>query len=515
MLNLSVLLEDGARKNPERDCLVFGDLRLNYTTVDTITNQVANLLVSRGVRPGDRVALVCPNAPYFPFVYFGALKAGAVVVPLNILLTSREIAFHLEDSGASALFAFTGTEDLPTGERAFAAYNEVDTCTTYIDLPPTPGATESTVDGAETLWAALAQQPGHFEAVQTGAEDTAVLIYTSGTTGQPKGAKLSHGNLLFNAVASDALFEGADNGHDVFLSVLPLFHIFGQTTMMNCPLYRHGTMVLQARFDGDEALSLMEREGVTIFAGVPTMYWGLLGATGEHDMERITSTLRTAVSGGAALPSEVVKNAKEKLGVEILEGYGLSETSPVVSFNNPKVKAKPGSIGRPIWGVEMKLVDSEFNDVEGEGPGEIAVRGHCVMQGYHNRPDATAQVMHNGWFRTGDIARRDDEGFYFIVDRSKDMIIRGGYNVYPRELEEVLMAHPGVSLAAVVGVPHETHGEEIKAYIIPEEGTDISEQGLIDWAKDQLASYKYPRLVEFRDTLPMTATGKILKRELR
>lgn len=513
MLNLAALLEDGARAVPDRDCLVFGDLRIDYATANMIANQVAELLTARGVKRGDRVALASPNTPYFPFVYFGALKAGAVVVPLNVLLTSREIAFHLEDSGAKALFAFTGTPDLPLGERAFAAFNETDSCETYIDLPGSPGATESEIDGAETLWAALAGTTGAFSTVQTEADDTAVLIYTSGTTGSPKGAELSHMNLLFNAVASDALFERAER--DVYLTVLPLFHIFGQTTMLNCGLYRHATLVLQARFDADEALSLMEKEHVTVFAGVPTMYWGLLGAKGDHDMAAITSNLGTAVSGGSALPGEVQRNMKERFGVEVLEGYGLSETSPVVSFNNPKVKAKTGSIGRPVWGVEMKLVDSEFNDVEGEGPGEIAVRGHCVMKGYHNRPDANAQVFSDGWFRTGDIARRDEEGFYFIVDRSKDMIIRGGYNVYPRELEEVLMTHPEVSLAAVVGVEHESHGEEIKAYIIREEGASLTQEQLLEWCKERMAAYKYPRLVEFRDSLPMTATGKILKRELR
>ncbi|QBI55300.1 long-chain-fatty-acid--CoA ligase [Streptomonospora litoralis] len=513
MLNLAALLEDGARTTPERDCLVFGDLRIDYATANMIANQVAEMLTARGIGRGDRVALASPNTPYFPFVYFGALKAGAVVVPLNVLLTPREIAFHLQDSGAKALFAFTGTPDLPLGERAFDAFNQTDSCEVYIDLPATPGATESQIEGAQTIWAALAGTTGAFATVQTEADDTAVIIYTSGTTGTPKGAELTHMNLLFNAVASDSLFDRSE--HDVYLTVLPLFHIFGQTTMMNCGLYRHATLVLQARFEPEEALSLMEKEGVTVFAGVPTMYWGLLGAKGEYDMGAITANLSTAVSGGSALPGEVARNVKERFGVEVLEGYGLSETSPVVSFNNPKVKAKPGSIGRPIWGVEMKLVDSDFNEVEGEGPGEIAVRGHCNMKGYHNRPDANEQVFSDGWFRTGDIARRDEEGFYFIVDRSKDMIIRGGYNVYPRELEEVLMTHPEVSLAAVVGVEHESHGEEIKAFVIREEGAALTEEQLVEWSKERLAGYKYPRIVEFRDTLPMTATGKILKRELR
>ncbi|WDZ89477.1 long-chain fatty acid--CoA ligase [Nocardiopsis sp. HUAS JQ3] len=518
MLNLSVLLEDGARSAPEKECLVFGDLRLNYAITNMIANQVANLLVARGIRPGDRIALASPNVPYFPFVYFGALKAGAVIVPLNVLLTPREIAYHLEDSGARALFAFTGTPELPLGERAFEAFGQVDSCEFYVDLPASPGATESTIDGAETFWKALEGQPGEFETVQASSDDTAVIIYTSGTTGKPKGAELSHHNLLLNAVGSARLVEAHPDGRDVALVVLPLFHIFGQTVMLNAALYRHGTMVLMPRFDGAEALRLMEKEGVTAFAGVPTMYWGLLGAVraadpGAYDLERIAGNVVDAVSGGAALPGQLAEDFTKTFGVGIKEGYGLSETSPVVSFNDPKVKAKTGSIGLPVWGVEMKLIDPEWNEVEEEG--EIAVRGHCVMKGYHNRPEVNAEVIRDGWFRTGDIARRDEEGFYFIVDRSKDMIIRGGYNVYPREVEEVLMTHEAVSLAAVVGVPHDTHGEEVKAFVIPKEGAEVTAEGLVAWAKESLAGYKYPREVEFRTELPMTSTGKILKRELR
>ncbi|WP_285728884.1 long-chain fatty acid--CoA ligase [Nocardiopsis sp. ATB16-24] len=518
MFNLSVLLEDGARSVPEKECLVFGDLRLNYAITDMIANQVANLLVSRGVRPGDRIALASPNVPYFPFVYFGALKAGAVVVPLNVLLTPREIAYHLEDSGAKALFAFTGTPELPLGERAFEAFGQVEGCEFYVDLPATPGATESTIEGAETFWKALEGQPGEFETVQAGADDTAVIIYTSGTTGKPKGAELSHSNLMMNAVVSSSLVNPHPEGRDISLVVLPLFHIFGQTVMLNAVLYRHGTMILMPRFDGAEALRLMEKENVTGFAGVPTMYWGLLNAvqtaeSGTYDIEKIAGNIVDAVSGGAALPGQLAEDFTKTFGVGIKEGYGLSETSPVVSFNNPKVKAKTGSIGLPVWGVEMKLIDADWNEQQEEG--EIAVRGHCVMKGYHNRPEVNAEVIRDGWFRTGDIARRDEEGFYFIIDRSKDMIIRGGYNVYPREVEEVLMTHEAVSLAAVVGVPHDTHGEEIKAFVIPKEGAEVTPEELVDWAKERLAAYKYPREVELRTELPMTSTGKILKRELR
>jgi long-chain acyl-CoA synthetase len=246
------------------------------------------------------------------------------------------------------------------------------------------------------------------------------------------------------------------------------------------------------------------------------MWWGILNALGDGvDVERIAGNLRRGVSGGAALPVEIIKKTQERLGVQILEGYGLSETSPVATFSDPEQAPRPGSIGVPIWGVEVKLVDSDWNTVEGaDQVGELAVRGHLVMKGYLNRPEATAEVMKDGWFRTGDLARRDEDGFYYIVDRSKDLIIRGGYNVYPREVEEVLMTHPAVSLAAVVGVPHDSHGEEIKAFVILDEGQSITEDELVAWGKEQMAAYKYPRMVAIVDSLPMTATGKILKREL-
>ncbi|MDL4775171.1 MULTISPECIES: long-chain-fatty-acid--CoA ligase [Thermomonosporaceae] len=514
MLNLSVLLEDAARETPDRDAVVFGDMRLSYSFVDSIANQVANLLRSRGIGPGDKVALSSPNLPYFPMIYFGALKAGAIVVPLNVLLKPREIAYHLADSDAKALFCFEGAPQLPLGEMGKAGFDQADGCEHFFLLPASLATIESPIEGAELFWAALAGQPGTFDAEPTEATDTAVIIYTSGTTGQPKGAELTHGNLLTNAMVDDTLF--ARTLHDTSLVTLPLFHIFGQTCVMNVGFYRRATLVMQARFDAKEAIALMVKEKVNVFAGVPTMYWGLLNDdTSAEDLAAVRENLRVAVSGGAALPMEVIKGIKDKFGEDILEGYGLSETSPVASFNRPDRPIKPGSIGLPIWGVEMKLIDDDWKEVEGEGPGEIAVRGHNIMKGYYNRPEATADALRDGWFRTGDVARRDDEGYYFIIDRSKDMILRGGYNVYPRELEEVLLTHPQVSLVAVVGVPHDTHGEEIKAYVIRTPDATVTEDELIAWGREQFAAYKYPRIVEFRDELPMTATGKILKRELR
>ncbi|MGW4798581.1 AMP-binding protein, partial [Nonomuraea sp. NPDC004297] len=340
-----------------------------------------------------------------------------------------------------------------------------------------------------------------------------VILYTSGTTGQPKGAELTHQNMLMNAIVSDRMFPSTEGG-DTYLAVLPLFHSFGQTTVMNTGFLRGASVVLMPRFEPGEALALMAKEGVTFFAGVPTMYWAMLTKIHSEGAE-VPRALRVAVAGGASSPVEVLRDFEQTFGIGIMEGYGLSETSPVASFNQPGRTAKPGTIGTPIWGVEMKLVDDGWKTIEGEGPGEIAIRGHNIMKGYHGRPEATAEVMNDGWFRTGDIATRDADGYYSIVDRAKDMIIRGGFNVYPRELEEVLMTHEAVSLAAVVGVPHDSHGEEVKAYVIRTPGTAITEDELIAWAKQNLAAYKYPRIVEFRDALPMTATGKILKRELR
>ena len=513
MLNLSVLLEDSANRHPDRDAVVLGDVRLDYQTLNALANQIANLLVSRGIRPGDKVALSCPNLPHFPAVYYGILKTGAVVVPLNVLLKGREVAYHLDDSDAKAYLCFEGTPELPMGAEGWAGFNEAGTCETFFVITATPGA-DSPIDGAETLGAALADQSPSFDTAVTGPTDTAVILYTSGTTGQPKGAELSHANLLFNALTCNRQFGAAD--HEVHLVTLPLFHSFGSTVQMNAGFAVGATIVLLPRFDADKAVALLQKEKITFFAGVPTMYWGLLGAlTDDVDVDLIATNLRIAVSGGASLPVEIIRQFKDRFHVQILEGYGLSETSPLATFADRNRAPRPGSIGVPIWGVECQLVDKNWKVVEGTDTiGEIAIRGHNVMKGYYNRPEATAEVMRDGWFRTGDLARRDEDGFFYIVDRAKDMIIRGGFNVYPREIEEVLMTHPEVSMAAVVGVPHDSHGEEVKAFIIREPGAEVSAQELLSWGKEQMAAYKYPRVVEFVSTLPMTSTGKILKREL-
>src|SRR3954452_1819945 len=519
LYNLSSLLEQSATRYPDREAVVIGETRLTYAAVNSFANMVANLLVSRGIEPGDKVAISCPNLPFFTVVYFGILKAGATVVPLNVLLKGREIAYHLEDSDAKAYFCFEGTPELPMGTEGYAGFSQAEACEHFFVITADLAA-PSPVEGTETLAQAMGSQPAEFDTVETDEEDTAVILYTSGTTGQPKGAELRHRNMRDNARLGESLFAADPDNPDTFLCVLPLFHSFGQTCIQNGAFAYGGTVVMLPRFEPRAALDLMAKEKVTYFAGVPRMYWGLLGALDENDdVEALARNLRIAAAGRAAPPVEEQKDFEKKFGVTILEGYGLSETSPVASFSPSGEGVRVGSIGKPVPGVEMKLIDPEWNEVNPDGTdpdavGEIAIKGHNIMKGYYNRPEATAEVIHDGWFRSGDLGRRDEDGWYYIVDRSKDMIIRGGFNVYPREIEEVLMTHPDVSLAAVIGVPNESHGEEIKAVVIREDGADLTEDELLAWGKEQMAAYKYPRMVEFVPALPMTATGKILKREL-
>ncbi|MCB9419461.1 MAG: long-chain fatty acid--CoA ligase [Ardenticatenaceae bacterium] len=514
MLNLAVLLEDSAREKPAHTAVIFNETRLSYAAVNAAANQVANGLTGLGVQPGDKVALSCLNIPYFPIVYYGILKAGAVVVPLNVLLKPREIAYHLQDSDAKAYFCFEGTDQLPMGQMGWGGFQEASSCEHFFLITANPAA-PSPIEGAKTLGMLMANQPPTYPTVQTSSEDTAVILYTSGTTGRPKGAELSHLNMVMNARLSDTMYEAHPD--DVHLVTLPLFHSFGQTVQMNAGFYNGATISLLPRFDPDAALAIFQRDNVTIFAGVPTMYWAMLNYPGadKYDLEKISQTLRYSVSGGSAMPVEVMKAFGEKFQVSILEGYGLSETSPVATFNRIDRERKPGSVGLPVWGVDVRIVDEEDNDVPQGELGEIVIRGHNIMKGYYKKPEATAEAFRGGWFHSGDIGRKDEEGYVYIVDRVKDMIIRGGFNVYPREIEEILVSHPNVSLAAVIGIPHDQYGEEIKAFVVRKEGATATEEEIIAWAKENMAAYKYPREIVFRDTLPMNATGKILKTELR
>lgn len=513
MLNLSVIIEDSARRYPNKDAFVFMDTRMTFAQINGAANQVANGLIAAGIKPGDKVGLSCFNLPYFPIAFFGILKAGGVVVPLSVLLKKDEIAYHLKDSDAKAYFCFEGTADLPMGQMGYAGFQEVENCSSFFMITANPAAA-SPIEGTQTLGSLMAGQAPTLETVATNAEDTAVIIYTSGTTGRPKGAELTHSGLMLNGILSADLMGARPE--DIQLIVLPLFHIFALTVLMIAGVYRGTESILLPRFDAEAVFGLMQKHGVTIFAGVPTMYWGLLNYKGDQfDYKSIAEKLRVCASGGASLPVQVMKEFEERFKVPIIEGYGMSEGSPVVTFNQLSVGRKPGSIGTPVWGVEVKIVDENDQEVPVGEKGELLYRGHNVMKGYYKRPEANAKTLRGGWMHSGDVAIKDEDGFFYIVDRTKDMIIRGGLNVYPREVEEVMMKHEAISLVAVIGLPDEQFGEEIKACVVLKEGASATPEAIIAWTKEHIAAYKYPRVVEILDSLPMTATGKILKKELR
>jgi long-chain acyl-CoA synthetase len=491
-LNLASLLTESAERTPEAPAIRLGENELGYAALDDQSARLATLLREKGLEPGDRVGVMLPNVPEFPVVYYGVLRAGGVVVPMNVLLKRREIAFYLEDSGAKLLFAWhgfieearggakdAGAKTIEVGPAAFAA--------AMTNVDPTTGLAD------------------------TAEDDTAVILYTSGTTGKPKGAELTHLNLFRNAdVSSRTTCEIA--GGDVVLGALPLFHSFGQTVGMNASLKVGACLTLVPKFDPGEALETMQRDGVTHFYGVPTMFGALLHHPGREGFD--TSSLRTCITGGASMPVEVLRGFEDAFGAVVLEGYGLSETSPVACSNHPDKERKAGSIGTPIEGVEMQVVDESDKPVAQGEVGEIVIRGHNIMKGYWRRSDATEEAMRGGWFHSGDMARTDEEGYFYIVDRKKDLIIRGGYNVYPREVEEVLFEHPKIREAAVVGVPHDEWGEEIGAAVVLHDGEQLPPEEVSAYVKERIAAYKYPRIVWFLDDLPKGPTGKILKREI-
>jgi long-chain acyl-CoA synthetase len=489
MTGLVSSLEATAREHPDRPALVLDEAALTYADLWDRTARVAGWLRERGVQPGDRVGVMLPNVLAFPVLYYGVLRAGGVVVPMNPLLKAREVRHYLADSGARLVFAWQ-----TAAPEAAAGAGQA-------------GAEAVTIDASSMD--EIAGWPASPDVAQRSDDDTAIILYTSGTTGTPKGAQLTHANMATNAsvMVSTLIHLGPE---DVVMGCLPLFHAFGQTCAMNTAVLAGACLTLVPRFDPAAALKVIERDRVTVFEGVPTMYVAMLDAgAGVAD----TSTLRLCVSGGAALPLEVLRAFNETFGAEILEGYGLSETSPVASFNH-RGDTRAGSIGHPIEGVEMRVVDDEGRDVPSGEVGEIVIRGHNVMKGYWNRPDATEQAIKDGWFHTGDMATKDEDGFFFIVDRKKDLIIRGGFNVYPREVEEVFYEHPAVLEAAVVGLPHPRQGEEVGAAVALKPGASATPEELREFVKERVAAYKYPRHIWLVDSLPKGPTGKIVKREI-
>jgi long-chain acyl-CoA synthetase len=507
-LNLASLLTESAERSPELPAIRLGEAELSYGELDERSARLATLLNEKGIGPGDRVGVMLPNVPEFPISYYGVLRAGAIVVPMNVLLKRREIAFYLEDSGSKLLLAWHGF-------GAEAREGAADAGTELVEVEPANfaellAAHEPAASGAPYAPTASKRRTGA-NLADTAEGDTAVILYTSGTTGKPKGAELTHLNLFRNAdVSSRTTCEIA--GGDVVLGALPLFHSFGQTVGMNASLKVGACLTLVPKFDPGEALATMQRDKVTHFYGVPTMFGALL-----HHPEREsydTSSLRTCITGGASMPVEVLRGFEDAFGAVVLEGYGLSETSPVACSNHPDKERKAGSIGTPIEGVEMQLVDENDEPVAQGEVGEVVIRGHNIMKGYWQRPDATGEAMRGGWFHSGDMGRTDEDGYFYIVDRKKDLIIRGGYNVYPREVEEVLFEHPRIREAAVVGVPHDEWGEEIGAAVVLHEGEELAPEEVSAYVKERIAAYKYPRLVWFLEDLPKGPTGKILKREI-
>jgi long-chain acyl-CoA synthetase len=490
--NLALNLTATAAEHPDETAVKLDDAAFDYGLLDNASQRVSAMLKSKGVGPGDAVGIMLPNVPYFPAIYYGVLRAGAVVVPMNVLLKAREVGFYLSDPQVKVLFAWHDFMDAAQTGAKDAGDVEV--------VPVKPGEIEGLI---------FAHEPDPDVADRAG-DDTAVILYTSGTTGRPKGAELTHDNLRQNVDAAVGLFDMGVG--DVIFGGLPLFHSFGQTCTMNAAIRCGACVTLLPRFDPGKALEILQRDACTVFEGVPTMYGALLNHPDRKSYD--VSKLRVCASGGASLPVEVLRGFEDCFGCKVLEGYGLSETSPIASFNHPDRERKAGSIGTPIRGVEFKLVDDEGNDVGPGEIGEILIKGHNVMKGYLNQTEATAEAIKDGWFATGDMAKVDEDGYYFIVDRKKELIIRGGYNVYPREIEEVLYEHPAVREVAVVGVPHSELGEEVAAAVALKDGQQVEVDELRAFVKEQVAAYKYPREIWLVDELPKGPTGKILKREI-
>jgi long-chain acyl-CoA synthetase len=490
--NLALELTRTASEHPAATAVSLDDATFDYGLLEQASARICALLRGRGVEPAERVGIMLPNVPYFPAVYYGILRAGAVVVPMNVLLKPREVGYYLSDSGVRLLFAWH--EFLSAAEHGARDAGDIEL------ISVKPGEIEQLI---------FAHEPDG-DVAQRGGEDTAVILYTSGTTGRPKGAELTHDNLRANSSAAAGLFELGEG--DVIFGGLPLFHSFGQTCTMNAAIRSGAAITLLPRFDAGKALEILERDGCTVFEGVPTMYGALLHHADReaHDY----SCLRVCVSGGASLPVELMRGFEQAFGCNVLEGYGLSETSPVASFNHPGRERKAGSIGTPLDGVRMRLVDDHGIEVRQGEIGEIVISGHNVMKGYWNDPAATDSAIKDGWFHSGDLAKTDEDGYFYIVDRKKELIIRGGYNVYPREIEEVLYEHPAVREAAVVGIAHIELGEEVGAAVALKDGESIDPEALRAYVKANVAAYKYPRRIWLVDELPKGPTGKILKREI-
>jgi long-chain acyl-CoA synthetase len=501
--NLATILHETAMAAPEAPVYIAGGRAATYRELDELSGRFATGLRESGLKPGEVVALHLPNMPQFLAAYFGALKAGTVVLPLNPLLKAPEIEYHLADSSARLVITFDAAGEAGLACRALGV-------PMYLASPGRTPAPEGTRLLSELVSDAAPAQPGG-DIHPGNADDTAVLIYTSGTTGKPKGAELTHFQMYMNCTVAGELFGARPD--DVTLAVLPFFHVFGLSSVINVSVRYGGCLSIVPRFEPKAVLDALETDQCTVIAGVPTM----LHALAQQDTTgRDLSALRVAVSGGSSLPEDVMRTFEDRYGIAVLEGYGMSETASTCSFNQAGDR-RALSIGKPIWGVQMRIGD--VNDTPlprgRDNLGQILIRGHNVMKGYLGQPEATATTLRGGWLHSGDIGYADEDGFFFIVDRMKDLVIRGGYNVYPREIEEVLYAHPGILEAAVIGKPDERLGEEVVAVVVRRDGADLDAEDVIAYCRERLAAYKYPREVRFMTELPKGPSGKILKAALR
>ncbi|WP_436007986.1 long-chain-fatty-acid--CoA ligase, partial [Knoellia sp. LjRoot47] len=479
--NLSSNLVRTATSMPERPAIKMGGQDISYEQLHGLAAKLAGSLRASGIEPGDRVALILPNVPAFPVAFFATLLAGGVVVPMNPLLKAGEIDFFFTNSGAKVAFVWPDFVEEATKGAANSG-------TTIVECGPM-GPVEGVLADGDPI----------AEPTEREGDDTAIILYTSGTTGRPKGAELTHDNINLNAMRCAEVIQEI-SPDDVIMGCLPLFHVFGLVVGLNAAVRVGASLALIPRFDPAAAIKVIGDEKVTVMQGVPTMYAAILNHPDSDSLD--ASSLRTCASGGSAMPLEVMKAFEEKFGCVILEGYGLSETSPVASFNLPGRERKPGTIGLAIPGCEMRVVDLDGNEVARGEVGEIAIRGDNVMKGYWDNPQATAEAIPDGWFRTGDLATQDDEGYFTIVDRKKDMILRGGMNVYPREVEEVIYQHPDVLEVAVVAVPDDLLGEQVGAGVALREGSTATPEDIIAFTKERIAAYKYPRQVWLLDELP-------------
>lgn len=488
---LGQILQKSAEQYPDKTALIFQGSCLSYREVDAQVNKLASGLKRLGIKKGDKVGILMTNSTEFVLSYYAIARLGGIIVPLNIMLKGEELKYILDDAEAKILLTMDSYLKVVEGIRA--------------DLPKLGNV----IGDLQQL---IAEETADKIEVDIDPHDIVVYLYTSGTTGHPKGAMLTHYNLVTNCEATQEHLKL--NKQDCFMCVLPMFHTFAATVCMNTPIYLGATISIIETFIPANVLRSLAEDRVTVFAGVPSMYTVLVNMDipeGKYDL----SHLRLCISGGSSMPVEILNRVENKFKVRITEGYGLSETSPVVTMNPPTEARKPGSIGIAIPGVEVKIFDDQNRELGVDQVGEIVIQGPNVMKGYYNLPEATEQAFRSGWFHSGDVGKIDQDGFVYIVDRKKDLVIVGGLNVYPREVEEVLYTHPAVAEAAVIGVPDELRGEAVKAVVALKQGQEATEKELIKYCRDRLATYKVPRYLEFRDALPKTGTGKILKRALK